>query len=202
MKIKLSILITLGLILSGCSISFGDPPKDIESDTSNKKTNKEKNSNETKQTQTVSVPNIDILSQEFSDNYMNANHVDGYNGLSKNMNKKNIEQKFGKEDKIKNFLGEDGYVYGNFIVMYDDTNDKKIEQYGIIPKEYITYQQFVGFHGEPAQNLRSNKNTSLIAYNNVPNNGYQIAVFTSGDQDNDKIEYVVQYPDNFQFTGN
>ncbi|GGI39403.1 hypothetical protein GCM10010896_03210 [Mammaliicoccus stepanovicii] len=157
-----------------------------------KKSNK---SNETKRNN----PRIDILSQDFSEQYMNANHVSGYKNLMKTMNRKEVEAKFGKEEDVRNFLGREGHVYGNFMVMYYLGSDNPIEQYSIVPSDKVTYREFINFHGEPAQDLRTGQGHSFVTYNNTPNNGYQIAVYTSGNKDDDEIQYIMQYPDDFEF---
>ena len=87
MKNKVSFLFASIIILSGCSITIGEPAKDNNAKQEDKSENNDTNNENNKQ----STPNIDILSQDFSDNYMNANHVTGYKGLIKNMNKKNIK---------------------------------------------------------------------------------------------------------------
>nr|WP_263314092.1 hypothetical protein [Mammaliicoccus sp. Marseille-Q6498] len=194
MRYKFLFLVMTGLLLAGCSISIGDPPSDSKSSkTSEKEDNKkDKNNN-------ASGPEIDILSQDFSDNYMNANHVNGYGGLMKSMNKKSVEEHFGNEDEVRNFLGREGHVYGNFMVMYYLGNDNPIEQFSIVPKNDVTYREFVDFHGEPTQDLRTSQGHSFVIYNKTNHNGYQIAVYTSGNDDDDEIQYIMQFPDDFKF---
>ena len=86
MKNKVSFLFASIIILSGCSITIGEPAKDNNAKQEDKSENNDTNNENNKQ----STHNIDILSQDFSDNYMNANHVTGYKGLIKNMNKKEV----------------------------------------------------------------------------------------------------------------
>lgn len=196
MKNKVSFLFASIIILSGCSITIGEPAKDNNAKQEDKSENNDTNNENNKQ----STPNIDILSQDFSDNYMNANHVTGYKGLIKNMNKKEVQQKYGEEDDIRNFLGREGYVYGNFMVMYYLGAGNPIEQYSIIPNQNVTYKEFVDFHGEPTQDLRKGQGHSFVIYNKTPNNGYQIAVYTEGSNEDDEIRYIMQYPDDFEFS--
>lgn len=181
------------IFLSGCSITIGDPPK-------SKKENKSSETNQNQNKKTASAPKIDILSQDFSTHYMNENHVRGYKGLMKAMDKEKIESKFGSADEVRNFLGREGHVYGNIMVMYYLSDKRPIQQYGIVPNKKETYREFVDVHGEPDQDLRTGYGRSFVVYNKTPNNGYQIVVYTSGNKEDDEITYLMQYPDNFEFT--
>ena len=192
MKYKFLFIIATILLLSGCSITIGDPPNK----NNHNKSSQSKNNNSNK---SESAPKIDILSQDFSDHYMNENHVTGYKGMMKTMNKENIESKFGQEEDVRNFLGREGHVYGSFMVMYYLSEGRPVEQFSVVPTDHVTYKEFIDFHGEPAQDLRTGQGHSFVIYNNTPNNGYQIAVYTNGNDDNDNIQYIMQYPDDFEF---
>ncbi|MCJ0913027.1 MULTISPECIES: hypothetical protein [Mammaliicoccus] len=183
-------MVTAILLLTGCSITIGDPQNH------NQKPSK---SNNKQQKNKKETPKINVLSQDFSDHYMNENHVTGYRGLVKTMDKSEIESKYGDEEEVRNFLGREGHVYGNFMVRYYLSEGYPVKQFSIVPSNHVTYKDFVDFHGEPTQDLRTRQGHSFVVYNKTNHNGYQVAVYTKGNTDDDNIQYIMQFPDDFQF---
>ncbi|UXU83472.1 hypothetical protein MUA77_11745 [Mammaliicoccus sciuri] len=83
------------------------------------------------------------------------------------------------------------------MVTYYSSEGYPVKQFSIVPSNHVTYKDFVDFHGEPTQDLRTRQGHSFVVYNKTNYNGYQVAVYTKGNTDDDNIQYIMQFPDDF-----
>lgn len=126
----------------------------------------------------VASPKIDVLSQDFHDNYMNHNHVKGYKDFEIGASKKTIVAKYGKGEKIGRINDQNVLKYGNLGVSY---KDNKVGHIFVIPKD-TTIQSFISYHGQ-ATNI---DNSGIYTFDDNKQNDFMIKVYV----ENNKIKGI------------
>lgn len=121
------------------------------------------------ETETVEV---EVNSDDFSANFMNADNTAGYKGFYIGDTKKTIEEKYGKSEENMDINGNETYKYGNIAVSYD--NDNKIDHVFVVPTD-VTTREFTDFHNVPDE-----KRGDTWYYDKNKDNDYTIKVYTNG----------------------
>lgn len=119
-------------------------------------------------TQNNQQATINVLSSEFSENFMNADNTSGYEGFNIGMSKQEIKSKFGEPDnRISMDIGNIE-KYHNIGIYYgiDDT----VSSVYILP-EAISVSDFKQFHGEPTVETEEK-----LVYDDNSDNGFTIFV--------------------------
>lgn len=111
---------------------------------------------------------IDVLSTQFSDHFMNQDNTSGYDGFELGMTSKEIENKFGKADKTIDLPIGKVYQYGNMGVYYGASGD--VSSVYVIPNN-VSVSAFKEVHGEPTVQT----NDQMI-YDDNPDNGFTIFI--------------------------
>lgn len=117
---------------------------------------------------------VNVLSSNFSENYMNADNTDGYAGINIGMSKNDVKEKFGEpNDSISMDIGN-VKKYNNIGVYYGI--DKTVSSVYILP-ENISTTDFKNFHGEPTI-----ETDSQLIYDDNPDNNFTIIINIDGDE--------------------
>ncbi|MCD8915463.1 zinc ribbon domain-containing protein [Staphylococcus simulans] len=111
---------------------------------------------------------VDVLSTDFSRNFMNQENTGGYKGFNLGMTPNEIENRFGKEDKTITLDIGDVHQYGNMGV-YFGSNDTVSSVY-VIPNN-VTVDEFKDFHGEPTV-----QSDEQMIYDDNPDNDFSIFI--------------------------
>ncbi|MFC3612006.1 Predicted membrane protein [Staphylococcus piscifermentans] len=152
-----------------------DQPASSEQNQSN--TNKE---SELPETQPVSV---DVNSDSFSENYMNSDNSNGYEGFYIGDSKDSIEKSHGKPEGTMDINGNEAHLYGNMAVSYD--NNDQVDHVYVVPSD-MTTDAFTDFHNTPNE-----KRGDTWYYDKNKDNSYTIKVYTDGS-DVKAIENIEQ----------
>ncbi|PNZ25309.1 hypothetical protein CD122_10105 [Staphylococcus rostri] len=136
--------------------------------------------------QPTAQTSVDVLSQDFSDDYMLTPRTEGYQGFTRGMTRPEVEQLAGQHTDIKSLVNGTVYKYHN-IGIYYDTNDEVLAVMAM--PDNVSTSEFKQFHGEPK--YREGK---LWIYDNNPNNEFTIIVHTDGQnvvavQNMDQVKY-------------
>lgn len=135
--------------------------------------NSSENAKHNSQTTKVTIPKIEVLSQEFHNNYMNKNRVDSYKGFKKGTSKKEVIAKYGTGKNLGEINQQQVLKYGDLGVSY---KDNKIDHIFVIPKE-TTIQDFVSYHGQ-ATNI---DNAGVYTFDDNKQNDYMINVYVENN---------------------
>lgn len=129
-------------------------------------------STETRQnTQTV---HIDVLSYDFSQDFMHSDRIDGYQNFHIGEIRKDVEQTHGPPQKTVQIDGHKAESYGNIAVSYNTQH--QVEHIYVTPKQ-VTTSQFIGVHQAP-----DTTDGDIWYYDNRQDNPYTIKVYTQSDQ--------------------
>lgn len=122
-------------------------------------------------TQTVQ---IDTLSLDFSQNYMHADCIDGYQGFNIGETRKDIEKQYGPPQREVQIANNKAASYGDMAVTYNEQD--KINHVYVTPQN-VTTSDFIAFHQTP--NITDG---DIWYYDQSRDNPYTIKVYTSGNQ--------------------
>ncbi|MCO4328733.1 zinc ribbon domain-containing protein [Staphylococcus hyicus] len=114
------------------------------------------------------LQHINVLSQEFSANYMNVSRIEGYQGFNHNQTKDQIESQFGKADQTFKLDGMTLHQYGDIAVSYDNQRVNHV----LITPHNISNQAFIAVHHRPDVD-----HGSYWYYDKNKQNGYTIKVY-------------------------
>ncbi len=129
-------------------------------------------------------PQIDVLSQAFSENFMNRDVRNQYMHISKGMSKSKVERYYGNSEehlKINNLKTQ---KYGNIAIYYQ--NDK-VQRFFVIPNN-VYIQAFTQVHG----NRDKNYNNGTMLYDDNPFNQFSVKVYFDPNGQIKAIENVNQ----------
>lgn len=157
-------------LLNFVHISDDNKNKAEENKSSQQSQKQETKQEEKKETQTVS---IDVNSDDFSENFMNADNSSGYKGFNIGDSKKQIESQFGKPESTMDIRGNDAQKYGNIAVSYD--NDDNVDHVFVVPTD-MTTDAFTDFHNTPNE-----KRMDTWYYDKNKENSYTIKLYKDGD---------------------
>ncbi|MHD0396408.1 zinc ribbon domain-containing protein [Staphylococcus simulans] len=166
--ISLIILILVAALIFAIShfmsVREDNDKKAVQNDTTqeHKKTSKQ-------QTKTVKV---EVNSDDFSANFMNADNTSGYKGFHIGARKKAVEESFGKSKDNIDINGNEAYQYGNIAVSYDNNN--KVDHVFVVPTD-VTTREFTDFHNVPDE-----KRGDTWYYDKNKDNDYTLKVYTNG----------------------
>ncbi len=138
------------------------------SDQNQSTTNKE---DELPETKPVS---INVNTDSFSENYMNADNSSGYDGFYIGNTKDSIEHSYGKAEGTMDINGNEAYQYGNIAVSYDNNN--QVDHVFVTPHDMST-SEFTDFHNTPNE-----RRGDTWYYDKNKDNGYTIKVYTDGSE--------------------
>lgn len=142
--------------------------------------NKEQSDSEPK-----NAPKINVLSSEFSNDFMHIDKRNGYYGISKGMTKKEVEKKLGHTKHIIPIASVKTHKYGSIATYYN--NDDKVERIFVVPHN-MSIHKFESYHGQATISY----NQSGKVYDGNPNNSFSVKVFTNKDDKITGIENVDQ----------
>ena len=124
------------------------------------------------------TPEINVLSDEFSNDFMKADNTSGFKGFDIGMSKGEVQKQHGSSNsKLKMGIGE-VYKYGDIGVYYGI--DNTVSSVYVLPKD-VTVNEFKNFHGTPTV-----ETDSQLVYDDNQDNGFTILINVK----NDKIESV------------
>ena len=119
------------------------------------------------------------MSDDFLENFMHKNTLNGYMGIKPGMTEKEVERIVGKSTGKIHIDGMDheSIKYGDLAVNYDPHSKEKIvTSVGIAPNN-ISEEEFISHY-----NNYDKRNFRDIVYNNIKGNGYEIVVYLDGDK--------------------
>lgn len=129
-------------------------------------------------------PTINVLSDNFSSNFMNEDKRNGYGEINIGMNKSEVESKFGGSENSLIIAGVNTEKYGNIAVHY--VNDI-VDRYFITP-DNININEYENFHG----NSTMKASEGGVIYDDNAYNSFTIKVFTDENGQIIGIENVDQ----------
>lgn len=151
-----------------------------KNNTANQSTQQAQDNSETPATALITGPNqqqraeyltsINVLTDDFSANFMNEPHVDGHNGIDIGMTRHQVEVTVGQSTGTLQLQSGLLYKYNNIGVQYG-ADDKVMSVY--VTPDNVSTQEFTIFHGGPKIG-----GGSPMIYDNNPNNGFTIYVYT------------------------
>lgn len=111
---------------------------------------------------------IKVLSSEFSEDFMNEDNTEGYEGFNLGMSKDDIQQEFGKTSSSSSMDIGNVEKYGDIGIYYgiDDT----ISSVYVLP-ENVSIVDFKHFHGDPTV-----ETDSQLVYDDNSDNSFTIFV--------------------------
>ncbi|GAA6826262.1 hypothetical protein HpBTM60_33870 [Helicobacter pylori] len=131
------------------------------------------------------APKINVLSSEFSNDFMHTDQRNGYHGITKGMTKKEVEKKLGHTNHIVPISSIKAHKYGSIATYYN--KDDKVERIFVVPQN-VTIQKFENYYGQATISY----NQSGKVYDSNPNNSFTVKVFTNKNDKVTGIENVDQ----------
>lgn len=131
------------------------------------------------------APKINVLTSEFSNNFMHADQRNGYHGITKGMTKKEVEKKLGHTNHVVPIASVKAHKYGSIATYYN--KDNKVERIFVVPQN-VSIHEFENYHGQATISY----NQSGKVYDGNPNNSFSVKVFTNKDDKITGIENVDQ----------
>ncbi|MCI2925867.1 zinc-ribbon domain-containing protein [Staphylococcus hominis] len=124
-------------------------------------------------------PQINVMSDDFLENFMHKNTLNGYMGIKPGMTEKEVERIVGKSTGRIHIDGMDyeSIKYGDLAVNYDPHSKEKIVTSVGIASNNISEEEFISHY-----NNYDKRNFRDIVYNNIKGNGYEIVVYLDGDK--------------------
>lgn len=166
--ISLIILVLVAALIFAIS-HFMSIREDNDKKAAQNDTTQEQATTSKQETKTVKV---EVNSDDFSANFMNADNSSGYKGFHIGDTKKTIEKKYGEPEESLDINGHDANKYGNIAVSYD--NDNKVDHVFVVPSN-VTTREFTDFHNVPNE-----KRGDTWYYDKNKDNDYTIKVYTNG----------------------
>lgn len=129
-------------------------------------------------------PKVDVLSSQFSNDFMHADRRDGYANISKGIKRDSLENELGSpDDKIK-VDGEKVTVYGDIGVHY---KDDEVNRVFIVPNK-VTVQEFQNYHGRATIHQAD----GALIYDDNTTNSYTIKIYANKEGKIEGIENIEQ----------
>lgn len=130
------------------------------------------------------MPEINVLSHQFSENFMNSDVRNHYMHISKGMHKREVETYFGNSEKTIQIANMKAYKYGNMAVLFK--NDK-VQRIFVVP-DNVTVESFSQVHGYRAHNSYN----GTIIYDDNPSNHFSVKVYFDSNEKVKAIESIDQ----------
>ncbi|SCT12314.1 zinc-ribbon domain-containing protein [Staphylococcus caeli] len=111
---------------------------------------------------------INVLSDEFSENFMNEDNTGGYEGFNIGMSKDDIKEKFGEPNDIVYMGIGEVEKYHNIGIYYGI--DGTVSSVYVLP-EGVSVSEFKQFHGDPTVETENQ-----LVYDDNPDNGFTILI--------------------------
>src|SRR5699024_8902396 len=181
---KIVIGIVLAFLLIALIVAGTFLYQSINSDYKGSNYNAEKKDSK-KERNNGTPPKIDVLSQQFSTEFMNNDVRHGYHKVKKGEHKDSVEEKFGESQKEIEVAGANAIQYGDIAVHF---NNQKVDRFFIIPNN-ITLQQFIQVHGTRTINY----NEGTMIYDDNPNNKFSVKVYIGNDGKINGVESTDQF---------
>ncbi|MCD8889593.1 hypothetical protein K2V59_08575 [Staphylococcus arlettae] len=129
-------------------------------------------------------PKVDVLSSQFSNDFMHADRRDGYANITKGIKRDSLENELGSpDDKIK-VDDVRVWVYGNVGVNF---KDDEVNRVFIVPQK-ITVQEFQNYHGSATIHQAD----GALIYDDNTSNSYTIKVYADKEGKIEGIENIDQ----------
>lgn len=130
------------------------------------------------------IPKINVLSQQFSENFMNSDVRNHYMHISKGMHKRKVETYFGDSENIIQIANVKAHKYGNIAVLFK--NDK-VQRIFVVP-DNVTVESFAQVHGQRT----FNSHNRTIVYDDNPSNHFSVKVYFDSNEKVTAIENIDQ----------
>lgn len=117
-----------------------------------------------------SSPEIDVLSKDFSENFMNSDVRNEFYGLQKGMSRADIEKKFGSSEGSIAAGQSNAEKYGNLAVRYNAYDEA---DHIYVAPDHVKKSEFTDFHGTPTLNEPNG-----MVYDDNPNNSFSVLITT------------------------
>lgn len=111
---------------------------------------------------------INVLSDQFSSDFMKSDNTDGYDGFNIGMSKDDIKEEFGEPESVDSMDFGDVEKYGDIGVTYD--SDDTVSSVYVLPQD-VSVSAFKQFHGEPTM-----ESDDQLIYDDNSDNGFTIFV--------------------------
>ncbi|MEJ7542344.1 hypothetical protein [Staphylococcus intermedius] len=128
----------------------------------------------TKHHQDTQTVQVDVLSYDFSQDFMHSDRIDGYQNFHIGETRKDVEATHGPPEKTVEIDGRDAASYGDLAISYNAQH--QIEHIYVTPHQVST-SQFISFHQAP--NVTDG---NIWYYDSRQDNPYTIKVYTQNDQ--------------------
>lgn len=124
--------------------------------------------------QNTQMVHIDVLSYDFSQDFMHSDRIDGYQNFHIGEIRKDVEATHGPPQKAVQIDGHDADSYGDLAVSYNAQHH--VEHIYVTPQQ-VTTSQFIGIHQAPDMT-----DGDIWYYDSRQDNPYTIKVYTQNDQ--------------------
>lgn len=128
----------------------------------------------TQSEQNTATVHLDVLSYDFSQDFMHSDHIDGYQDFHIGETRKDVEATHGPPEKTVEIDGRDAASYGDLAVSYNAQH--QVEHIYVTPHQ-VTTAQFIDVHQAP--NMTDG---NIWYYDSRQDNPYTIKVYTQNDQ--------------------
>ncbi|MES3713292.1 hypothetical protein ABC762_06275 [Staphylococcus ureilyticus] len=130
------------------------------------------------------LPKINVLSQQFSENFMNSDVRNHYMHISKGMDKHKVETYFGDSEKTIQIANMKAHKYGDMAFLF---KNNKVQRIFVVP-DNVTIESFSQVHGYRVYN---NHNGTMI-YDDNPSNHFSVKVYFDSNKKVKAIENIDQ----------
>ncbi|WP_436851536.1 hypothetical protein [Staphylococcus gallinarum] len=111
---------------------------------------------------------INVLSDQFSSDFMKSDNTDGYDGFNIGMSKDDIKEEFGEPESVDSMDFGEVEKYGDIGVTYD--SDDTVSSVYVLPQD-VSVSAFKQFHGEPTM-----ESDGQLIYDDNSDNGFTIFI--------------------------
>ncbi|REH77191.1 hypothetical protein DOS80_05675 [Staphylococcus felis] len=125
--------------------------------------------NQKSTTSSYETPTINVLSAQFSAQFMHQDRRNGYDGVQLGMSRNQIESDYGEPEETLHIAGVSAEKYGDIAVNYE--NDR-VHRYFVVPENTSVYQ-YENYHGTPTMKA----DEGGLIYDDQPNNDFTIKVY-------------------------
>lgn len=183
------------LMLAACSNAqpLDEPEPEVEEEETAEEETNEDDAGEQEKTEPEpaydSAGNVDILSPDFHEDYLNNYYYHSYGGIERGMTEDEVTEVLGEPSDEDDIPVDD--VFNDIGVRYT-LHDESVEQVLITPKEDITFDEIIESFGEPTQDLSpedTGTSVRILTYQPAADSNFYIAV--EGDED-DNVSLI--YP--------
>lgn len=111
---------------------------------------------------------VNVLSNQFSTDFMKHDNTEGYDGFNIGMSKDTIKEEFGEPESVFSTDFGDVEKYGDIGITYD--GDNTVSNVYVMPQD-LSVNAFKQFHGEPTM-----ESDNQLIYDDNTDNGFTIFV--------------------------